>query len=62
MLLIVFLVVALTPALGNHFALVKVGGIQGIVLSVGVVLWFAVLNVVWRKRLFDRLFSLEGAG
>ena len=59
-LLVVFLIVALTPALGNYFALVQVGGIQAIVLTIGVVLWFAALNAVWRARVFDRLFSVEG--
>lgn len=59
-LLVVFLVVALTPTLGNYFALVQVGPIQGIVLGVGVVLWFAALNAIWRARVFDRLFSVEG--
>ena len=36
--------------------------IQGIVLSVGVVLWFAALSAIWRARVFDRLFSVEGVG
>jgi len=47
------------PLTANYFGLVTVGGIQVITLTVGMVLWFGILNLVWRANVFDRLFTVD---
>jgi cation-transporting ATPase E len=58
-LFVVFTVVTSIPVLAGQFGLVTVGTIQHIILATGAVLWFITLSLVWRARVFDRLFSME---
>jgi cation-transporting ATPase E len=58
-LFVVFTVVTSIPVLAGQFGLVTVGTIQHIILATGAVLWFITLSLVWRARVFDRLFSMK---
>jgi cation-transporting ATPase E len=59
-LAIIYVVVLVTPITANYFGLVT-PGIQGPELKVMLVtlpLWFLILRLIWRGKLFDRLLAV----
>ena len=59
-LAIIYVVVLVTPITANYFGLVT-PGLQGPELKVMLVtvpLWFLILRLIWRAKLFDRLLTV----
>jgi cation-transporting ATPase E len=57
-LAIVYIVVLFVPTTANYFGLVTPGGPEGAVMLVTLPLWFLILRLIWRLRLFDRLLTV----
>jgi hypothetical protein len=48
-----------TPDLANYFGLLTPGGPEFRIILVIMPLWFLILRLIWRAKLFERFLSVE---
>ena len=59
-LLVTLVAIIIIPQLGHYFALFPIGGGAVAALAVAILIWTLALRTLWRSRLFERFFSLDG--
>jgi cation-transporting ATPase E len=56
---LIFIFVIRTPDLANYFGLLTPGGPEFRIILVIMPLWFLILRLIWRAKLFERFLSVE---
>ena len=56
----VLLAMLAIPGVGYYFALSPLGPGATVALGIAVIAWTFALRTIWRMKLFERLFGLDG--